>query len=172
MREQVATLNRYVLSLLRCVLSYWGNDALVENARSPRSRRATAPLLVVACLATGSLAVACDGSSAMKRLREEPVAALQLRNAERAVVERPAGETLGKPQPAVLQLVFRPTQGTSVAELLAEAVGSATASGWALMQKTGNVQHAEKTAGACRVELDIYVLPTPAELIVQLTAYC
>lgn len=134
--------------------------------RSEVRRRLTA-LAVSALIA---LVAACGGSSDLEALRNEEIAGLTLPAAsEPRRVEQASGETLGKPNQAVLQLRFIPVQGATLEQVLAEAVAGASDLGWALEQESESFYRGTKTTdGGATVTLEVYIAPEVQEVIVQL----
>lgn len=140
--------------------------AMVTSGSPPRVLRlVTALSLVLVAALTG-----CGASSQLQSLRAEPMADLRLDAGERVdVLERDAGEQLGKPQGAVIQLTFRPVAGASVDDVLGQARAAAAEDGWQLDEPSpSDVSIARRSTGSTSTELSIYPT-TDGDVVVSLT---
>lgn len=116
-------------------------------------RFASAVALVLLAVLSG-----CGSSAELRALRAEPLADLGLDSAERvAAVERDAGQQLGKPQGAVVQLTFRPAVGATVDDVLQQARAAAADDGWQLTEPSpSDVSTARRPSSGRTHELAIY----------------
>lgn len=109
----------------------------------------------------------CAGQSDLDVLRSEPVTTIDLASAgEVTRVEHDSGETLGKPNSAIVLLRFVPAEGEDLLTVLEEARSRAGELGWALTGERDFVTGRKVTAGR-DLTMELFVAPESGRVILQ-----